>query len=498
LTFSKILYFGQEDIKSFAGLSDAELKAVFEESLALTVLSDTELIFKNEVNAVSGKLSIVSRELERLKIEEKSSADIVETIKCSIGSYEEMRNKNLDSILGAISLTKKDHDDYVSNADKRRVDLQSKVYDFDDKSEKYIQISDLDSQLDFELKKNNSNQTSIGNEINSLKRNILVLESKIKSASELIGKPCETCSRPYRAEDIDPTVAIYKSNKDKAECDLETLILMLSGAVAKEKSLSESKLKIKEALSSLLKMKHEAEIANSELLKMDDEEVIGSFMNRIEEYQAQYHRVQTTINPYIKQFETSLASLSEIRENIDASLKQLEELTCMVDDLKLLQSAFGNSGIKNRVFDTITPELNKIISEYMAIVDDINVEVSTMKILKSGSIREKFEIVVENTHGASSYKGNSGGEKQKIDLCISLAFNSLMRRMIKNPINILFLDEPFEALDAGSAEAAVELCGLVAKDTNVFIVTHNQAIKDMVSNRIVVEKKSGLAKLLEE
>jgi DNA repair exonuclease SbcCD ATPase subunit len=95
-------------------------------------------------------------------------------------------------------------------------------------------------------------------------------------------------------------------------------------------------------------------------------------------------------------------------------------------------------------------------------MDDIDIEVSTMKVLKSGEIREKFEIKVDNKNGASSYKGNSGGEKQKINLSISLAFNMLMRKMTGNPINVLFLDEPFEALDSGSAEAAISLCKMIS------------------------------------
>jgi ABC-type multidrug transport system ATPase subunit len=61
---------------------------------------------------------------------------------------------------------------------------------------------------------------------------------------------------------------------------------------------------------------------------------------------------------------------------------------------------------------------------------------------------------------------------------------------------VLFLDEPLESLDDAAAERAIELCQHFAADVeNTFIIAHNPAIKDLVSSRVVVEKRGGLATL---
>jgi DNA repair exonuclease SbcCD ATPase subunit len=48
-------------------------------------------------------------------------------------------------------------------------------------------------------------------------------------------------------------------------------------------------------------------------------------------------------------------------------------------------------------------------------------------------------------------------------------------------------DEPFESLDEGSTERVIELCGMLDLP-NIFVITHQQAIKDMIPSRILVEK----------
>ena len=49
--------------------------------------------------------------------------------------------------------------------------------------------------------------------------------------------------------------------------------------------------------------------------------------------------------------------------------------------------------------------------------------------LKSGDYREKFSIEIDNPHGAAQYNGNSGGEKQKINV-LSIEDMSSQRRPI--------------------------------------------------------------------
>jgi DNA repair exonuclease SbcCD ATPase subunit len=141
--------------------------------------------------------------------------------------------------------------------------------------------------------------------------------------------------------------------------------------------------------------------------------------------------------------------------------------------------------------------LNRLINSYLSLLNpDITVEVSTVTRLKGkkDQFRERFAIEVFNANGARSYEGNSDGEKQMVNLAVALAFNALCRAMARGSVNFLWMDEPFESLDESSAERAIELCNAFSSQVdNLFITTHNWAIKDLVTSGILVEKRNGMA-----
>ena len=60
-------------------------------------------------------------------------------------------------------------------------------------------------------------------------------------------------------------------------------------------------------------------------------------------------------------------------------------------------------------------------------------------------------------------------------------------------VNVTFLDEPFESLDEASSEKVVELCNKFADSDNTFLITHNPSVKELIGNRLTIEKKNGQA-----
>ncbi len=156
----------------------------------------------------------------------------------------------------------------------------------------------------------------------------------------------------------------------------------------------------------------------------------------------------------------------------------------------------SNSGLKNYVLAGVTPEINQYANSYLSVLDpSMAVDISTITTLKSGEEREKFSIVVETENGSKGFKGHSGGEKQKVNLAISLAFNTMVRNSSGEAINLLVLDEPFESLDEGSSEQVIELIQGIDAD-NIYLISHNQVVKDLIPNKIKIEKTKGIAKIV--
>jgi len=78
-----------------------------------------------------------------------------------------------------------------------------------------------------------------------------------------------------------------------------------------------------------------------------------------------------------------------------------------------------------------------------------------------------------------------------------LAFNTICRSLSEGSVNALFLDEITENLDESSSERAIELCQRFIKSVpNCFIISHNPAIKDVITDRLVIEKRGGKAKVV--
>lgn len=120
------------------------------------------------------------------------------------------------------------------------------------------------------------------------------------------------------------------------------------------------------------------------------------------------------------------------------------------------------------------------------------IKVSTVTQTKKGEFRERFSINVDNRHGANVFEGNSGGEQQKINLAISLAFNAVCRGIAGGTVNCIWLDECFENMDDGSSEKVLDLIRTLSIP-NVLLITHRQGIKELVPSIITVEKSGGVA-----
>jgi DNA repair exonuclease SbcCD ATPase subunit len=198
-----------------------------------------------------------------------------------------------------------------------------------------------------------------------------------------------------------------------------------------------------------------------------------------------------------------IARIAELNLQIALHEAKIEELQSNISGLvfevevgKKVEIALGNAGIKSLIFDHVTPELNKFANEALSMLDpEMSVELTTMKKLKTGEYRDKFEVKVETKSGAEVFLGHSGGEKQKVNLAISLAFNKLMRATSDSVPDILVLDEPFEGLDAGTSERVTELLSSFAVD-NLFLVTHSQGVKDLCSKSITIEKRDGISTIV--
>lgn len=209
--------------------------------------------------------------------------------------------------------------------------------------------------------------------------------------------------------------------------------------------------------------------------------------------------VEARENPYeplVQKAEKRVAKLTieveQLKLKVDVEMAKLKQATFWVD-------AFGARGLRSLLLDGSLPLLNEEAARVSEAITGgaITVEFSATSDLKSGKTVDRFEVRVDNKHGAASYRGNSAGERAKVDLCVGLALQKLVASRATASFNVAFMDEVFDHLDAAAHERVVDVLAQLDKDS-VFVVSHNEDLKAWFPNSIRVVKKGGYSTLESE
>lgn len=174
--------------------------------------------------------------------------------------------------------------------------------------------------------------------------------------------------------------------------------------------------------------------------------------------------------------------MKETARKIVALDKQRKRLQEDIQYQTVAQVLLQDNGIKAKVVKQYIPAINKLVNKYLNQLD----------FFVSFNLDENFNEVVKSRHrDAFSYDSFSQGEKQRIDL--SLIFSWRAIAAMKNSVNtnLIILDELFDSSLDGSG---FELClALIAgmPNTNVFVVSHREAIADKFHSTIKLIKKNN-------
>jgi len=145
------------------------------------------------------------------------------------------------------------------------------------------------------------------------------------------------------------------------------------------------------------------------------------------------------------------------------------------------------------MIEEICPFLEGRINDYLIKLRNpqFKVVVSTVKSLKSGDIREKFNLQVRSNHGADSFELLSVGEKQLVSFAASLAVADLAATQTRGKSHILILDEPFMGLHKNNCANIIEFLNSYDRST-ILLISNEDELKSLVSNRIRVVKTRGV------
>jgi len=241
-------------------------------------------------------------------------------------------------------------------------------------------------------------------------------------------------------------------------------------------------------------------------------------ISKIDFDEKKYAAVKNTVEESYKKYQSSLTSLSEIRnkleklkinqermeggknlvlqqiknlqQNIEEQqkiMKKMKEKKKEMQHLKMLNDIMTSFRI--HVISQIRPTLSFYASElFEGLTDGKYSEIE---------LDENYNLIIYDNGSPYTIERFSGGEEDLANLCIRLAISEVITQRAGSMFNFIVLDEIFGSQDNIRKQNIIRaLNSFSSKFRQIFLITHIEEIKNFMENSMIVyEEENGVSKI---
>lgn len=472
-TFLSSVVFGQTNAYRFSSLTDTEQKAILDEALGIEAYATAGAAARERVNLHTVNLATIARDDDTLGEEIEAYEEEIRSFTKKDGRFESDREERLAALR------------------EERAELKTKL--------SAVVVRDLASLQKSRLlqrgyiSKHNKEEREVRDALARQKTVVALSEKEVDTITHKIEQhqhlsgSCPTCGE---AVDFAHQTTILKTLRKELKLAQNTVEVDNIFLKKTEEHLHNMQRGGKNLEDVLIEIESQIDEA------VKTEAKVNAWSVQITKLGERIAEVKDEKNPYralLKEKQKRLEDANEERRKLRADMAEEER---KLELYQFWHEAFGAKGLRSLLIDTALPILNEKVERYTQAITEgnIRIEFKTQSEQKSGKVVDKFEVAVTNTYGAGSYKGNSAGEKAKVDLCVGLALQALVASRARSAINVAFFDEPFESLDDAAIErVAVLLTEELHDRESVFVITHNEALKAFFPNVVTVIKEGGMS-----
>lgn len=494
-TFNVCVTFGQDSLR-FAKATDREQKAILDRILGT---EQYELAYKTAMKMKSGLDEDRRKLTENVRIAEsviENNKQIIENVKASrakrIAELERTREK-LVSTIAYLELAQ-------STAPQKTKDLEDKIAALKKEKDRLQGLVGKDhAPLIRSLKA----------EINTRMREIDRAKEAAEEATEDLeeikasASLCKECKQTVNEQEYNKQLT-FAEGKASGELDKWEKLVDESEAFYVEKQkeinrLEKEQAEFTKATSELAKVKGDLTRAESELAGHKDS--MNMVNVQLAENRTRLDGVQTETDDSDKTIKACEEKISEHLATVATHNAETTELDALIKNLDFWIKGYGPGGIRSFIIDSMVPYLTERAQYYADFLLDgsIQIRFNTQKAIKTGELREKFEVQVVNSYGAEVYKGNSAGERQRIDFCVALALYDLARTRAKAPVELVVFDEAFERLDTAGCDRIIRLLKKESKNwKSCYVTTHSSDLATYFDRKLTITKEGGESRLMSQ
>jgi DNA repair exonuclease SbcCD ATPase subunit len=216
-----------------------------------------------------------------------------------------------------------------------------------------------------------------------------------------------------------------------------------------------------------------------------------------------YTKLAASQDKYTELIKEARTRASQGRSKKAMLEEKLEDVVTAYNNLLQQQAAlefwkkgFGPKGVPSLYIETVLPSISSRIQEYANILTggDVIVTLKAYRETKSKTVQEAIQISAVNAKGASLYGSNSTGERNRINLAVTLGLIEYFRDMGVFESDLLVCDEIFDGLDSTGVEQGLLALRKAAIPT-VLVVSHHDHLKPLFADTTYVTKKNGVSSI---
>ena len=428
----------------FLGMKPTEQRELIEELLGITQLSDKADRLKEQIRLTKADITNEEARIEAVK---KSNERIEETIrkfKIKSTAWEEDKEKQIKQLEQAVNELKQ------TDIDKE-LEQHKALAEWKEKSQ---ELTTLNKQLDYDVREEQSLETTLEN-----------LREELKSLEEEV---CPTCKQSlHEVKDHEKIAANTKNNITHTE----------EKHIHIQKNMTHTKNRIHTL----------GDIGPKPVTFYDDIDKAYGHKQNLSSLQQDLDRFNTQENPHTEQIETLKSkNIEQIDYTMMNNLTKLKEHQEFLYRLLTSKDSF----IRKKIIDQNLNYLNSRLNTYLT---DLGLPHEVV-------FQSDLGVEITELGRELDFDNLSRGERNRLILGLSWAFRDIYEST-NVPINLLFIDELIDSgMDTQGVESSMAILKKLTRERqkNVFLISHKDELTGRVNSIMNVVKENGFTSFGED
>ena len=441
-SFHQIVVLGSSSFIPFMQLPAWSRREVIEDLLDINIFSKMNQLLKERNANIKDQLIDIGHRLDLTKTKMAAQEKYIKDLQ---GINKDQINQKRDSI----RTHKQEINGLFEESKTLGKNLSASMSSEEDNYQRQMdQIANIKShnlQLNSEIKK-------------------LVKEAKFYEDND----NCPTCDQSIDLELKNEKIALVKTTAAEVQAEKEDLQRKLS-------VLSTTTTEINKNLDKLRTKQNKINSNNDSISLLQKE---------IDKIQKEINKLSGQTGD-VKQAKDSLSQLRDNKDDLtEDKLKYTEERTYN----EVIGEMLKDTGIKTKVVKQYLPVMNRLINEYLQVLD----------FFVAFHLDENFNETIRSRHRDTfNYASFSEGEKQRIDLSLLFTWRQIAKMKNSAATNLLVLDETFDSsLDIDGIESLTKILSTLDSDSNVFIISHKgDVLENKFRSKIEFFKDRNFSKI---